>query len=119
MNGVTTAVTTDDLAARKAVVAAALEPLVRVVGLARPRAPEHVLHRFRGEAADRRRVDRLPERPSELGLAAFPQRARDFADNQRVDDGFLDVSVPDAAFIDGYPVIDTAGAGRQYAGGAR
>src|SRR6516164_11851784 len=95
------------LAARETVMAFALEPLVGIVGLVRPRAREDVLACRSEERAGGCRVHRLPARLPEPRLPAFPQAGTYLETDHRVHDRLLDVVVPDSAVVEADLMVET------------
>src|SRR5437879_918819 len=94
------------LARRKAVMAVALEPLVGVVDLARPRPGEDLFQERGAHRLDGDGIQRLPIGPAEPRLTAFPQGAADHDGEGPVLDEGLVAALPDSAVVVGEPVID-------------
>src|SRR4030081_4114831 len=68
-----------------------------------------MLERLGRERADRRGIDRLPERFAEPRIAALPQRAGDLSPDQDVDQRRLIAALPDAGVLIVDQMVDAAG----------
>src|SRR5438270_2043076 len=87
-----------DLAAGEA--AAALEPLAGIARFAWAYSSEYPFTGLCGDAGERNGVDRLPRRPAESRLAAFPQGKSDVGTEAAVAQEILIAPAPDSAVVD-------------------
>jgi hypothetical protein len=89
-----------DLAAWETLIAASLEPCIRIVSLVWTCAAEAVLQNGRADSGDRRCIDRLPEGVTQFVIVAEPQTAGHFKGDDAVLESRLILARPDAVLIE-------------------